>query len=177
MLNMTFEELLEINCFSKNEEEKTRAADLLEQRYCCEIHCADMDKSVLFAHHARGCTIVCAKMCKGVIILQNVTIGSNMRYNKIENKWENVGSPILAENVMVLDGAKIFGPVIIGANTVIAAGAIITQDIPANSMAYGVNKYKPKNTDYDYVYRTDNISGEEIMEIDARRIAEFNKTL
>ena len=109
--------------------------------------------------------------------MQNVTIGSNMRYNKIENKWENVGSPILAENVMVLDGAKIFGPVIIGANTVIAAGAIITKDIPANSMAYGVNKYKPKNPDYDYVYRTNNISGEEIIEIDARRIAEFNKTL
>ena len=155
--------------------QRANAANLLEQRYCCEIRCADMDKSVLFAHHARGCTIVAAKLCKGVVIFQNVTIGSNMRYNKAQSEWENVGSPILAKNVIALDGAKILGPVIIGENTVIGAGAIITKDIPANSIAYGVNRYKPKDPNYDYAYSEKNISGDEIMEIDAKRVAEFDK--
>jgi serine O-acetyltransferase len=173
---MTFEELLEINCFSEDASERTKAADLLEQRYCCEIRCVDMDKSVLFAHHARGCTIVAAKICKNVVIYQNVTIGSNMKYNKIQAKWENVGTPILAENVIVADGAKILGPVIIGENTVIGAGAIITINIPANSIAFGVNQYKPKNPDYDLVFNPNMISGEEITKVNEALVAEFDRT-
>jgi len=173
--DMTFEELLRINCFSKNEADRASAADLLERRYCCEIHCADMDGSVLFAHHARSCTIVAAIICKNVVIYQNVIIGSNMRYNKTKKEWENVGSPILAEGIIISDGAKILGPVIIGENTVIGAGAIITKDIPANSVAYGVNQYKRKDPEYDYVFNQDMIPGEEIMKVDEKRVAEFNK--
>lgn len=37
MEDMTFEELLEINCFAEETSERIKAADLLEQRYCCEI--------------------------------------------------------------------------------------------------------------------------------------------
>jgi serine O-acetyltransferase len=177
MKDMTFDELLKINCFAEDESERRNAADLLEQRYCCEIHCANMDASVLFAHHARGCTIVAAKICKNVVIYQNVTLGSNMRYNKTTNQWENVGSPILAENVIVSDGAKILGPVIIGKNTVIGAGAIITKDIPANSVAYGVNQYKPKSPDYDLVFNPNRmISSEDIMKADEERVKEFEKS-
>ncbi len=175
MENMNFEELLNLNCFSEDKTKQRKAAELLEKYYCCEIHCPDMDKSVLFAHHARGCTIVAAKICKGVVIYQNVTLGSNMKFNKITGKWENVGSPILAENVIVSDGAKILGPVIIGKNTVIGAGAIITKDIPENSIAYGINQYKPKDSNYDLVFNRNMISGEEIMKVDEERVAEFNK--
>ncbi|GHU47020.1 serine acetyltransferase [Spirochaetia bacterium] len=175
MEDMTFEELLQINCFAEDASEREKAADLLEQRYCCEIHCANMDKSVRFAHHARGCTVVAAKIGKNVVIFQNVTIGSNMRYNKVQNKWENVGTPILAENVIVADGSKILGPVIIGENTVIGAGAIITKNIPANSVAYGVNQYKPKSPDYDLVWGPNMLSGEEIMQVNEERVAEFDK--
>lgn len=175
MENMTFEELVEINCYSADQLKRQEAADLLEKWYCCEINCEDIDRSVLFAHHARGCTIVAARLSPGVVIYQNVTLGSNMRYNKIHNKWENVGSPILAENVIVSDGAKILGPVLIGENTVIGAGAIITKDIPANSVAYGVNQYKPKNPEYDLVFNKNMISGEDIMEINRKRVHTFKQ--
>lgn len=148
MENKTFEQLLEINCFSPDDAERTQAAEWLEWRYGCEIRCAHMDASVRFAHHARGCTIVAAKICKDVVIYQNVTIGSNMRYNKLEKKWENVGSPILAQNVVVADGAKILGPVVIGENTVVGAGAIVTKSIPPNSVVYGVNQHRPKDPNY-----------------------------
>lgn len=175
MDNMTFEALLDINCFSEDAAARIKAAELLEQRYGCEIRCAHMDRSVRFAHHARGCTIVAAKLCKNVVIYQNVTIGSNMRYNKIQQEWENVGSPILAENVIVADGAKILGPVIIGENTVVGAGAIITRSIPANSVAYGVNQYKPKDPDIDFVFNPNMISAEDIMKADAQRVAAFDQ--
>lgn len=176
MEDMTFEELLQLNCFSEDKEMQRRAAELLEKYYCCEIHCPDMDESVLFAHHARGCTVVAAKLCKGVVIYQNVTIGSNLKYNKLDEKWENIGSPILDEHVIVCDGAKILGPIVIGKNTVVGAGAIITVDIPENSVAYGVNQYKPKNPEYDLVYNDNMLSGEEIMRIDEARVAAFEKS-
>ena len=172
----TFEELLELNCFSEEIAKRIKAADLLEQRYCCEIRCADMDKSVRFAHHARGCTIVAAKICKNVVIFENVTIGSNMKYNKAKKKWEDVGTPILAANVVVADGAKVLGPIVIGENTVIGSGAIITKSIPANSIAFGVNQHKPKDPNYDFIFNTDMISGEEITKINEERVAKFNKT-
>ncbi|MBU5362306.1 serine acetyltransferase [Enterococcus raffinosus] len=175
MEEKSFDELMEINCFSENVDKRRKAAELLEKWYCCEIHCMDMDKSVSFAHHARGCTIVAAKLSKGVVIFQNVTLGSNNRYNKVLKKWENVGSPILSENVIVADGAKILGPVVIGENSVIGAGALITKDIPANSIAYGVNQYKPKDRNYDYVFNQNMVSGEEIMKIDKNRLYEFEK--
>ena len=108
--------------------------------------------------------------------LQNVTIGSNLRYNKVLNKWENIGSPILAENVIVADGAKILGPILIGENSVVGAGAIITKNIPTNSIAYGVNQYKTKNPDYDLVFSSNMIASEEIMRIDKEHVIEFNKS-
>jgi serine O-acetyltransferase len=175
MEHMTFEELVDINCFSEDETQKAKAADLLEKYYCCEIHCADIDRSVRFAHHARGCTIVAAKICKNVVIFQNVTIGSNMRYNRVSQQSENVGSPIIASNVIIADGAKILGAIIIGENSVIGAGAIITKDVPANSIAFGVNQFKPKDPDYDLVFSPDMASGEEIMRIDKERVIEFDK--
>lgn len=60
-------------------------------------------------------------------------------------------------------------------NTVIGAGAIITKSIPANSVAYGVNQYKPKNPDYDLVFNPDMLPGEEIMKVDQKHVDEFNK--
>lgn len=74
------------------------------------------------------------------------------------------------------DGAKILGPIVIGKNTVVGAGAIITVDIPENSVAYGVNQYKPKNPEYDLVYNDNMLSGEEIMRIDEARVAAFEKS-
>lgn len=169
-----FEELLKINCFSLDKKARTEASDLLERLYSCEINCMEIDKSVRFAHHGRGCTIVAAKICENVVIFQNVTIGSNMKYNKINNEWENVGNPIIARNVIIADGAKILGPIIIGENSVIAAGAIITKDIPKNSIAYGVNKYKAKDPNYDLVFNENMINSKKIIEANNRLIEKFN---
>lgn len=170
-----FNRLIKINCFSKNKVLKQIAANLLEKLYGCEINCAEMDKSVLFAHHGRGCIIIAAKICEGVVIFQNVSIGSNLKYNKITKDWENVGTPIICKNVIIADGAKILGPIIIGENSVIGAGAIITKDIPANSVAYGVNKFKSRDETYDLIFNVNMINPEKIIEANTKLIAAFNK--
>jgi serine O-acetyltransferase len=170
-----FDKLVEINCFGNNKTLKKIAGNLLEKFYCCEINCTEMDQSVLFAHHARGCTIVASKLCANVVIFQNVSIGANLKYNKISKEWENVGTPIIDENVIIADGAKILGPIIVGKNSVVAAGAIITKDIPEDSVAYGVNKFRPKNKNYDFVFNSNMIRSDKIIEANKKLIAKFRE--
>jgi len=170
-----FESLVKLNCFSKSKILKKVARNLLEKLYCCEINCIEINKTVSFAHHARGCTIIASKICENVVILQNVTIGTNMRYNKVSNEWENVGNPIISKNVVIADGAKILGPIVIGENSFVAAGAIITKNIPPNSIAYGVNQFKPKDPNYDLIFNSNMIDFEKIIEADRKLIAKFNE--
>ena len=170
-----FEKLVKINCYSKNKILKIIAENLLEKLYCCEIKCTEIDKSVLFAHHARGCTIIASKIFENVVILQNVTIGSNLKFNKGTNEWENLGNPIICKNVVIADGAKIFGPIIIGENSFISAGTIISKDIPADSIAFGINQFKPKDSNYDLVFSVNNkmVSFEKIVEANKKMITKF----
>jgi serine O-acetyltransferase len=170
-----FDTLVKINCFSRNKMLKKLAKNLLEKFYSCEINCTEIDKSVLFAHHARGCTIVASKVCENVVIYQNVTIGSNLKFNKMNNEWENIGCPIICKNVVIADGAKILGPIIIGENSVVAAGAIITKNIPANSIIYGVNKFKPKDANYDFLFNSNMLDSRKIIEANNKLIENYNK--
>jgi serine O-acetyltransferase len=152
------------------------AGELLEKLYCCQIICEQIDKSVRFAHHARGCTIIAAKICENVIIYQNVTIGTNLRFNKIDSEWENIGNPIISRNVAICDGAKILGPIMIGENCVVAAGAIITKDVPANSIAYGANRFRMKDPNYEFGFSADRVGHEKIMEANRYLIEKYKKT-
>jgi serine O-acetyltransferase len=151
------------------------AKNLLEKLYGCEINCTEIDKSVLFAHHARGCIIVASKICENVVIYQNVTIGSNMRYHKNNSEWENIGCPIIGKNVVICDGAKILGQIIIGENSVVGAGAIITKDMPANSIIYGINQFKPKDSNYDLVFNANMVDFRKIIETNKKLIEKFNE--
>ncbi|MDR2772524.1 MAG: serine acetyltransferase [Elusimicrobiota bacterium] len=170
-----FDDLVKINCHSKNRILKLIAKNLLEKFYGCEISCMEIDKTVLFAHHARGCIIIAAKICANVVIFQNVTIGTNMKFNKTISQWENIGNPIISKNVVIADGAKILGPITIGENSVVAAGAIITKDVPSNNVAYGVNKLRPKDEKYDLLYNPNMVSPEKLIESNNKRIEKFNK--
>jgi Serine acetyltransferase len=158
-----FNQLINLNCHSNNQFIKEVSKNLLEKLYGCEINCIQIDKSVLFAHHARGCTIVASKIYENVVIYQNVTIGSNMKYNKTTNEWENVANPVICKNVIIADGAKILGPIIIGEGCVIAAGAIVTKDMPANSVVYGVNQFRPKDSNYDLIFNKNMVTPEKII--------------
>jgi serine O-acetyltransferase len=67
------------------------------------------------------------------------------------------------------------GPIIVGENSVISAGAIVTKNVPANSIAYGVNRFKPKDVNYDFLYNSKMMPAEEIIEANNKFIAKFVK--
>ena len=96
-----------------------------------------------------------------------------MKFNKTSNEWENVGNPIIGKNVVIADGAKILGPIIIGENSFVAAGAIVAKDMPANSIIYGVNKFKPRDMNYDLVFNPNMIDVEKIVEVNRKLIEKY----
>lgn len=168
-----FEELMKITCFSSDPQKRQEAAELLEKQYGCEVNCTEIAETVRFAHHGRNCIVIAAKIYDDVVIFQNVTIGSNMKYNKRSRQWENIGNPIIGKNVVIADGAKILGPIVVGANSVIGASAIVTKDVPADSIVTGVNQLRPKDPDYDLVFNPDMIEPAAIIEANRQLIAAY----
>lgn len=86
-----------------------------------------VDGGLIFQHGFS--TIVSAKKIgKNCKIYQQVTIGYN---HKLE-------APELGDNVEVCCGAKIIGGVRVGNNVLIGANAVVTKDVPDNSVVAGV---------------------------------------
>lgn len=97
-----------------------------------EIHPGATIGEGLFIDHGSGVVIgETAEIGDNCTIYQGVTLGGT---------GKDVGKrhPTLGDNVMVGSGAKVLGPVKIGDNSKIAAGAVVLQDIPAQSTAVGI---------------------------------------
>jgi len=79
----------------------------------------------------------------GVVIGETTEIGDNCTIYQgvtLGGTGKDLGKrhPTLGDNVMVGAGAKVLGPVQIGSNSKIAAGAVVLQDIPEDSTAVGI---------------------------------------
>jgi serine O-acetyltransferase len=46
--------------------------------------------------------------------------------------------------------------------------------VPANSVAYGVNQFKPKDDKYDLIFNSNMVNFEKIIEVNKKFIAKFN---
>ena len=75
------------------------------------------------------------KVGNGVFIGPNATI-LNDRYppSKDSTKWEMV---VISEGAVIGGGATILPGIIVGTNAVVAAGALLTKNIPANEVWMG----------------------------------------
>lgn len=97
-----------------------------------EIHPAAQIGNGFVIDHGMGVVIgettVIGDNC---ILYQGVTLGGT-------GKEHGKRHPTLGNNVLVGSGAKILGPVKIGDNARIAAGAVVLNDVPADSTAVGV---------------------------------------
>ena len=97
-----------------------------------EIHPAAPIGRRLFIDHGTGVVIgettIIGDDCT---IYQGVTLGGT-------GKDTGKRHPTLGNHVMVGSGAKVLGPITIGDNVRIAAGAVVLQDIPEDSTAVGV---------------------------------------
>lgn len=97
-----------------------------------EIHPAAQIGKGFFIDHGTGVVIGETTIIgDNVTLYQGVTLGGT-------GKETGKRHPTLGSNIMVGSGAKILGSVTIGDNCRIAAGAVVLNDIPANSTAVGV---------------------------------------
>jgi serine O-acetyltransferase len=79
----------------------------------------------------------------GVVIGETAVIGDDvMLYHGVtlggRSRTSGKRHPTLGDGVAVGAGAKILGPITIGAHSVIGANAVVTRDAPADSVLVGV---------------------------------------
>lgn len=91
----------------------------------------DVQGGLEFFHY--NCVVIAgaAKIGRNVSIHQGVTIGRIFA-------GEKAGCPTICDNVIIFAGAKILGNVRVGRNSVIGANAVVTKDVPDNSVVAGV---------------------------------------
>ena len=124
-----------------------------------EIHPGATIGKRLFIDH--GAAVVIGETTEigdDCIIYQGVTLGGT---------GKDVGKrhPTLGNNVMVGAGAKVLGPMKIGDNSKIAAGAVVLTEIPEGSTAVGipakvVRRQGMKTDDLDQVHIPDPVAAE-----------------
>lgn len=76
----------------------------------------------------------------GTVVGGDARIGDRVRFmgnNTVGTARDN-GYPTIEEDVEVGCGARILGPIRIGARSVIGANAVVLSDVPADSVAVGV---------------------------------------
>lgn len=140
-----------INCYSRGKKRKAAFySKLIRIIFAMDIMPeTKISDNVEFVHNGLGVVIhpktIIGKECK---IYQNVTLGGN---GKIINGKPNVGAPTLEENVAIFSGACVLGPISIGHDSIIGANAVITKNVPPNSLVYGnPATIKPLNFDYNF---------------------------
>lgn len=131
-----------------------------------EIHPGATIGRRLFIDHGTGVVIgETAEIGDDCTIYQGVTLGGT-------GKDKGKRHPTLGNNVMVGSGAKVLGPLHIGDNVRIAAGAVVLMDIPDNCTAVGVpariaRRNGLKVPELDQIHIPDPVS-QELCRLEAR---------
>ncbi|HQR29439.1 MAG TPA: serine acetyltransferase [Anaeromyxobacteraceae bacterium] len=76
----------------------------------------------------------------GIVIGGTAKVGNRVRFmgsNTVGTAKDN-GYPVIEDDVEVGAGARILGPVRIGARSVVGANAVVIADVPADSVAIGI---------------------------------------
>ncbi len=97
-----------------------------------EIHPGAEIGSGLFIDHGMGVVIgETTEIGRNCTLYQGVTLGgTSLQHGKRH--------PTLEDNVVVGAGAGIIGAIVVGANSKVAAGAVVVKNVPPNSTVVGV---------------------------------------
>jgi serine O-acetyltransferase len=97
-----------------------------------EIHPGAKLGAGLFIDHGMGVVIgETSEVGRNCTLYQGVTLGgTSLQHGKRH--------PTLEDNVVVGAGAGIIGAIVIGANSKVAAGAVVVKNVPPNSTVVGV---------------------------------------
>ncbi|MGX8698703.1 MAG: serine O-acetyltransferase EpsC [bacterium] len=107
-------------------------SDRTRRRTGIEIHPGATIGRRLVIDHGMGVVIgETAEVGDDVLIYQGVTLGGT-------GKDTGKRHPTIGSNVLIGSGAKVLGPITVGDNSRIAAGAVVLRDIPPCATAVGV---------------------------------------
>jgi serine O-acetyltransferase len=82
----------------------------------------------LYIAHPVGCTIVVESMGTNVSVMANVTTGRLQ-----ELRWPRIG-----DRVFIGAGARILGPISVGADAIVGANAVVINDVPVAATVVGI---------------------------------------
>ncbi|MED1089154.1 serine O-acetyltransferase [Bacillus paramycoides] len=99
--------------------------------FSCDIpYKANIGKGTSFPHDGLGIVIhpnaIVGENCK---VLHGVTIGGRSGHEEV---------PVIGDNVTIGTHAVLLGPIKVGNNATIAAGAVVINDVPDNCVVAGV---------------------------------------
>lgn len=98
-----------------------------------EIHPGATIGRRFFIDHGMGVVIgETAELGDDVMLYHGVTLGGRTRDSRGKRH------PTLGDGVAVGSGAKILGPITVGAGSVVGANAVVTKDAPADSVLVGI---------------------------------------
>ena len=123
----------------------------IQKNYAINFHpAAEIGKNLRIEH------------CLGVVVGQTAILGDNVRiYQHVQNISKAAGDqdrvdhrerrhPKIGNNVVLCSACIIIGPITIGDNSIIGAGAIVTHDVPPDSIVTGVNQIRPRPADMSF---------------------------
>lgn len=97
-----------------------------------EIHPGAKIGRGFFIDHGMGVVIgETTEIGDNVTLYQGVTLGGT-------GKDKGKRHPTIKDNVIIGSGAKVLGPIVIGENSKVGAGAVVLHDVPANCTVVGV---------------------------------------
>lgn len=82
----------------------------------------------------------------GVVVGGDAKVGDRVKFmggNTVGTAKEN-GHPVIDDDVIVGAGARILGPVHVGARAVIGANAVVLDDVPADAVVVGIPARAPR---------------------------------
>ncbi len=92
-----------------------------------EIHCSDLGGGMC-SYHGFATIIIAERIGEDCLFAQQVTVGYDDRG----------GSPSIGNRVRIGAGAIVIGPITVGDDAVIGAGAVAVKDVPAAAVVGGV---------------------------------------
>ena len=124
-----------------------------------EIHPAARVGDSLFIDHGAGVVIgETAEIGRNVTLYQGVTLGGT-------GFQRGKRHPTVGDDVVIGSGAKLLGPIKVGARAKIGANSVVVHDVPANSTVVGnpghpvrVDGRRPEGPDADWAHLPDPVA-------------------
>lgn len=110
-------------------------------RFFIEIGSKTQIGKYFYMPHPR-CIIIANHVVIGehVHIGQYVTIGGNLKKTKLHKDGKIQKLPILGNRINIHSGAVIGDPVTLNDDIIVGANAVVTRDVPSNTIVFGQNQ-------------------------------------